>query len=151
MAVRALVRFKGHPGLVYVTPVTGGLGTPERPGQEVRLIESRDLPRPFWSRAKRKMTCTIQLDVDPAKVERAVLHVVTWDGGAGAVQDYFTLNGRALPVAGSGKHDVIYSTIPLVPSLLRRGANTIELLSDTEHHGIEVLWPGPALAVRVRN
>lgn len=26
----------------------------------------------------------------------------------------------------------------------------LELLSDTEHHGIEILVPGPALAVRGR-
>ena len=78
------------------------------------------------------------------------MHVVTWDGGAGTVKDYFTLNGRPLTVAGTGRHDVIYSAVPLEPSLLRRGANTIELHSDTDHHGIEVLWPGPVLAVRVR-
>lgn len=79
-----------------------------------------------------------------------MLHVVTWDGGAGTVKDSFTRNGRALPAAGAGKHDVIDSALPIDPSLLRRGANVIALLSDTEHHGIEVLWPGPALAVRVR-
>jgi hypothetical protein len=28
------------------------------------------------------------------------------------------------------------------------GANEFELLSDTEHHGIEILLPGPCLMVR---
>jgi hypothetical protein len=34
--------------------------------------------------------------------------------------------------------------------MLRKGPNRIELLSDTEPHGIEVLLPGPAIVVRSR-
>jgi hypothetical protein len=150
MAVRAVVRFKEHPNLLYLTPATPGLRTPSRPERHVAMYTANDLPEPFWSRAKRLKSCTIQLDIDPARIERAELHVVTWDGGAGTVKEYFTLNGHALPVAGTGKHDVIYSRLQLAPSLLRRGANRVELLSDTEHHGIEVLFPGPALLIRSR-
>jgi CubicO group peptidase (beta-lactamase class C family) len=62
----------------------------------------------------------------------------------------FTHNGRPLAVTGKGKHDVIYSTLPLDPKLLVKGSNRTELLSDPEHHGIEVLQPGPALVVRCR-
>ena len=79
------------------------------------------------------------------------MHVVVWDGGAGTVANYFTLNGRPLQVAGAGKHDVIYSRIRLDPAWLRHGTNRIELLSDTEHHGIEVLLPGPAIMARTRS
>jgi hypothetical protein len=150
MAVRALVHFKGRPDLAYVTLDTGGLRVPERPGVRVDLISTRDMPVPFWSRANRTRTCTIALDADPARIERAELHVVVWDGGAGTVNDYFTLNGRPMPVAGTGKHDVIYTRRELDPRLLERGTNRIELRSDTEHHGIEVLMPGPALMVRRR-
>ena len=70
--------------------------------------------------------------------------------GRGTIDDYFTLNGVPLTVAGEGQHDVIYSVVPVDPELLRTGANRIELLSDTHHHGIEVLLPGPALVVRFR-
>jgi hypothetical protein len=150
MAVRAHVRFKGRPELAYVTLETGGLRVPERPGVRVELVPADDLPVPFWSRANRTRACTIALDADSAQIERAELHVVVWDGGAGTVNDYFTMNGRPLPVAGSGKHDVIYSRRELDTRLLERGTNRIELRSDTEHHGIEVLMPGPALMVRRR-
>jgi hypothetical protein len=84
----------------------------------------------------------------PTQIERAELHVAVWDGGAGTVKDYFTLNGRALSIAGSGKHEVIYSRLKLDTKILRKGTNQIELLSNTEHHGIEVLLPGPARIVR---
>jgi hypothetical protein len=149
MAVRALLQFKDHPDLVYVTPTTRGLKT--RPTGDVRVILSKDMPQPFWSRAGKKKTCTIELDADPAEVERAQLHVLIWDGGAGAIKDYFTLNGHPLPVARLGKHDVIYSRLDLDPKLLRKGANQVEMLSDTEHHGLEVLMPGPALVVRIKH
>ena len=116
----------------------------------MELVPARDLPVPFWSRAKRSRTCTVALDADPARIERVELHVVVWDGGAGTVNDYFTFNGRPVPVAGAGNHDVLYSRHKLDPRLLERGTNRVGLCSDTEHHGIEVLMPGPALMVRRR-
>jgi hypothetical protein len=148
MAIRAVVYFKEHPDLAYVTPTARGLKT--SPMADVRIVLSHDMPQPFWSRAAKKKACTIELDSDPATVERAQLCVLIWDGGIGKVKEYFTLNGQPLPVARAGKHDVIYSRLDLDPKILRRGANRIELLSDTEHHGVEVLMPGPALIIRIK-
>jgi acetyl esterase len=149
MAVRAVVSFKQFPDLVYVTPATRGLATPRR-GTRVRIYSTGSIPKPFWSRAGREKTCTIELDVPPDRVERAELHVALWDGGRGTIDNYFTLNGRPLSVAASGKHDVIYSVLRIDPTLLKLGSNHIALRSDTEHHGLEVLLPGPALAVRAK-
>ena len=148
MAARAVVHFKGRPELVYMTPETRGLRVPERLGVRVELVRARDLPVPFWSRANRTRVCSIVLDSDSGRIEQAELHVVVWDGGAGTVKDYFTVNRHAIPVADAGKHDVIYSKRELDPGLLRRGDNRIEIRSDTEHHGIEVLMPGPAIMLR---
>jgi hypothetical protein len=148
MAVRALVRFAKHPELVYRTAPAEALATPARRGA-VRLYPVRELPRPFWSRAGRKATAEIDLDVDPARIERAELHVVVWDGGAENPVP-FTLNGQPVKVTGSGRHDVIYTVTRLDPQQLKRGANRVELLSATEHHGVEVLLPGPTIAVRTR-
>jgi len=78
------------------------------------------------------------------------LYVICWTGGAGNVKDYFTLNGHPFPVAEGAGHTRQFNRLRVVPKLLRRGANTIELLSDTQHHGIEFLYPGPALMVRYR-
>jgi hypothetical protein len=41
-----------------------------------------------------------------------------------------------------------YRIVPLEPPILQR--DPIEFLSDTDHHGIEILLPGPALVVRSR-
>lgn len=148
VAVRAIVHFQSSSNIVFVTPPTRGLEIPSRQTGRVALFSSRDLPAPFWSRAGQKRQCTIDLDVEPSRIERAELHVNAWTGGPGVVKEYFKLNGRHFPVAEGSRHELIYSRLPVDPQILRRGANTIELLSDTEHHGIEILRPGPCLVIR---
>ena len=147
LKVRALVEFKDYAHLVYETAATAAPNIAKRPSS-VTIHHAQDLPHPFWSRANNKQSCTIDLPYEPDEIERAELHIVVWDGGAGNVKDYFTLNGKFLPVADKGRHDVLYRRMAIESSLLRRGANRIELLSDTDHHGIEVLLPGPAIVVR---
>lgn len=151
VAVRAIVHFQSSSNFVFVTPPTRGLEIPARPASRVTLFASRDLPTPFWSRANQKRQCSIDLDVEPSRIERAELHVNAWTGGSGTVKEYFKLNGRHFPVAEGSRHELIYSRLPVDPQILRRGANTIELLSDTEHHGIEILRPGPCLVLRYRS
>ncbi len=150
VAVRAIVYFKRDPSLVYLTPATTALAIADHPHSVVTLYSSPDLPTSFWSRAGNRKTCSLMLDIDPARIERAELYVVCWTGGAGTVQDYFKLNGQHFPVAEGSNHVVQFNRLAVKPSLLHQGKNTIELLSDTEHHGIEVLYPGPALMVRYR-
>jgi uncharacterized repeat protein (TIGR03806 family) len=148
LKVRALIELDDLPNLLYETAAAAAPDIPKERRGAVSMHHSADLPHPFWSRANKKQSCTIDLPIDPAHIERAELHVVVWDGGAGGVTEYFTLNGKFLPVADQGRHDVLYRRLRIEPSLLRRGKNSIELLSDTEHHGIEVLLPGPALVIR---
>ncbi len=149
MAVRATITLKDRPNLTYETAAVTKL-VHQVGGAQVRMYGVSDKPVPFWSRAGKARTAKLELDLDPSRIERAELHTVVWDGGRGSVADYFTLNGRAFPVAAEGKHDVIYTVLPVPPDLLRRGRNEIRLLSDTEHHGIEILEPGPTLVVRYR-
>ncbi len=147
--VKAEVSFKNNTDISYVTAVTEGITIPVRAESRVDRFRSYDIPVPFWSRAGKLNTCTIVADVVPEKIEKAELHVLIWDGGEGNVKEHFKLNGNALPLAG-GKHahDVIYRIFEIDPSWIKAGENKIELLSDTEHHGIEVLLPGPELRIK---
>lgn len=144
MKVLALIHFKDLPNMVYISSITQGLSTPEKGKSLVKLYSSEDLPKPFWSRANKKSKCTIQLDIGPEKIQKAELHIVIWDGGRGNVENPFTLNGHPISITGNGKHDVMYVKTEIPKAFISKGSNEIELLSDTEHHGIEVLLPGPA-------
>jgi putative heme-binding domain-containing protein len=148
--VRALVEFKDAENLRYQTKRLRGLSIDTAENERVSLFGSSDLPTPFWSRADNLKECTIQLEVDPNDIIAAELHVVAWTGGAGEVKNYFTLNGKPFPIAEGSGHETIYSSLSVDPSLLRRGSNKISLQSDTSHHGIEIMLPGPALMVRHR-
>lgn len=151
MAVKAVIRFREPQGLAYETAPLTGLATPTRRAERVTIHPVANLPVNFWSRASRKKTATIDVDVDPKSIVEAELHVVTWDGGAGTIKEPFKLNGHPFTVVtGAARHDVLYMRHKVSPRQLRLGANSIELLSDTEHHGIEMLNPGPVLIVRSR-
>lgn len=149
VSARAVVHFTDAPNLAYETNVVNDIALPRR-ATRVAMFRPADLPRPFWSRAGNAQMCEIDLPIDPSRIERAALFVLIWDGGKGDTKDPFTLNGHALNVAGAGKHDVLYRVITIDPAMLKRGGNTIRIMSDTTHHGIEVLLPGPALMVRYR-
>src|SRR5205823_1392534 len=58
MSVRGTLHFQNQSNLVYLTAATRNLRTPRRQ-MKVALYSARDLPRPFWSRADQKQSCTI--------------------------------------------------------------------------------------------
>jgi len=148
MALKAVVHLRGD--FHYATPAADGLTFPEsRP--RVVLYAPAELPAPFWSRANRVKTATIELPEDLSKVERARLYLKVWDGGEGTVEHPFTINGHPYRVvSGHAVHDVVFTSAEVDLAHLKAGANEIALLSDTQHHGIEVLLPGPCLILRFR-
>ncbi len=148
IAVRAIIRFKNHPELTYETPVIGGLFASKPKGKKVALYPSRDLPAPFLSRANQKKACTIEMDVEPTRIEQAELHVVIRQGSSDNAGATFSINGQPIPAVDKNNSNLIYRKIPLDPTILKRGVNRIEILSETDHHGLEVMLPGPALMIR---
>jgi hypothetical protein len=146
MAIKAIVHFKN--GLMYETEVLRGLTFPlTRP--HVQLYHCTELPKPFWSRNNQVRKANIELPSDLSKAERVELHVRNWDGGEGTIREPFKLNGVPYRITqGNAPHKLIYTINPVELKNLQPGANNIELLSDTEHHGIELCLPGPCLVVR---
>jgi hypothetical protein len=78
----------------------------------------------------------------------AGLHLRTWHGWDGHHKP-FRLNDLVHPTEGK-EHHYDYDIHLIPPSALRPGNNIFEISSDTEHHMLEVHWPGPALTVRFR-
>ncbi len=146
MALKALVHLKG--GFHYFTEVLDGLVFPAY-RNTVELYKCTELPKPFWSRASKPATVTINLPRDPANAKSARLMVRVWDGGEGTVKEPFKINGHPYSItSGRAIHDLVFTNVEVDIKHLKAGANTLTLLSDTEHHGIEVLLPGPCLLLR---
>jgi len=142
----AMIRFKD--GLQYWTGILDGL-TLSTGGKPVRMYTCSDMPIPFWSRASQIKTATIDLPADVSSIKEARLMVKVWDGGAGTVKAPFKINGHPYSIiSGRAIHDVVFTDVEVDPVHLKGGPNILTLVSDTEHHGIEMLLPGPCFLVR---
>jgi hypothetical protein len=146
MAIKALVHLEG--GFYYQTEVLDGLVFPA--GRDrVELYKCDTLPRPFWSRASNLQTAAINLPHNLTDLESARLMIRVWDGGEGTVKEPFKINDHPYSItSGRAIHDLVFRSVEVNVEHLKAGANTLSLLSDTEHHGIEVLLPGPCLVLR---
>jgi len=119
--------------------------------QRVQLYQCTDLPAPFWSRDSQVRFARLELPDDISAIDSAELHVRIWDGGEGSVKEPFKLNGVPYKItAGNAPHKLIYTIHKIKPEDLKPGDNEFWLMSDTEHHGIEVLLPGPCLVIRYK-
>ena len=57
------------------------------------------------------------------------------------------MNSTYLPDYGND-HFYKFDMVPLNVSALTTGTNTNTFNSESSHHGIEIMWPGPAIVVR---
>jgi hypothetical protein len=129
---RFLREYWYEPGIEYGNPRFDGRFRVNAP--EV-VLDPRFMHR---SEVRENGLMVILVEEDLARLEGAELFLEVWGGHPKSGEKRVTVNGRSTHV------------VPLDPSILRREPNRIELLSDTEHHGIEILLPGPALVVRNR-
>ena len=148
VAIRACVHLAG--GFHYITKTLSNLSFPSG-RMKVEMYRCSIMPVPFWSRASQESKAQIDLPADISSLARALLMIKVWDGGEGSVREPFKINGHPYSVtSGKAIHDVVLTIAEVDPEHLRAGKNEITLLSDSEHHGIEVLLPGPVIIARYR-
>lgn len=130
-------------GICSVTQAVGDLYL-SRP-YSVRMYQPYDVPKQWASRAGKRHECKVDVDDDLAGATDAKFVMVTWNGeGAEEIGV-----GDTKVVARIGKnHDLSHDEIPVPLELIRRGTNRLYTFSTTQHHGIEVQWPGMVLLVR---
>jgi len=148
MAICAVIKIKG--GFNYVTETLDDLTFPVGRNRVV-MYKCSSIPRPFWSRDSKENKAVINLPEDISTIGNAQLMIKIWDGGEGKVEEPFKINGHPYPITSQKAiHDVVFTIAEVDPEHLKPSKNQITLLSDTEHHGIEVLLPGPVLMVRYK-
>lgn len=148
-ALKLIARIQDSQRTWFVTEPVNDL-TLQRRGESVRLHPASDVPQRFGVRNHVTKSCHIPIppEQDMSKVAEAGLHLRTWHGWDGHHKP-FQLNDLVHPIEGKNHHyDYDIHLIPA--SALRAGDNAFTISSDTEHHSLEVHWPGPALTVRYR-
>jgi PKD repeat protein len=151
-AVMAVARIADGTGLWFVTERVTGLSL-ARQDLSVRLYRPDLMPPNHWVRAGATITTTFGIPVAHGLplAQSARLFVATWNGqDAGSLPEqehWARLNDLTLPGFGAG-YAFSDDSISLPVGDLRPGANAVSFFSQSSGHGIEVLWPGPAVMVR---
>jgi CubicO group peptidase (beta-lactamase class C family) len=148
-SIKLIARVRDREGVWTVTQPVEGLSL-ARSDQRVVLYRASEVPERFGVRTGRKEACSIAIPSD-APLDRAgeaVLSLRTWHGWDGHHEPW-RLNGQAFPIEGKNHH-YDFDLLKVPTTLLRAGKNAFEIQSQTEHHMLEVLWPGPSLIVRYR-
>ena len=142
--LKILARVRGKDGTWFVTDAVQNLSL-TRKDSTVRLHKPSDVPERHWVRAGGRSANKVHIP-EGVKLEGAIeaaVHVRTWNGH----HEQLTVNGWSTDIGG-GNHIYAYTVRPVPPRHLKNGENVIGFHSTTEHHGVEVLWPGAALIVR---
>lgn len=150
-SVSFLARVQDTSGIWFVSGIVNGI-TLQRPDSlSVRMHKAYDVQERFWVRAGQSKHCYINVN-DPGQAMEAYLYHRTWNAGddeaaGGTIEKPLRVNGHAYKCYGKN-HRFALSGVQIATGDLKEGANKIAYTSNTVHHGIEILWPGPALVVR---
>jgi hypothetical protein len=148
--ISLVARIQDGTGLWRVTPVVANVSLRRR-GTSVTLHQCHDLPEFANVRMSVAKGCHVEIPT-LAGAARAFVHVRTWNGmdgghGSGSIQEPLQVNEWRGKVGGKD-HDFTYTVVPVPVSALKKGTNKILFHSDeSKEHGIDVLWPGPAILV----
>jgi len=146
-AIRLIARVHSNDDLIFVTDTVESLSL-RREGVSVKQYRAIDVPEAFSVRVGRAKSCNIPFPANANldSATEAVLHYRTWEAYDGH-HEPFQLNGH--PHLNNGKnHHYDYDLLPIPIAELKTGDNLFTIHSETEHHMLEVLWPGPAITVR---
>lgn len=150
--IMAVARVRGPDGLWSVTERVTGL-TLARDDLSVRLYRPDAMPTSHWVRAGNTITTRFTIPVRHGLplAQSARMFVATWNGPhtpvPAGVTHWARVNDTTLPYFGAA-YAYSYDAVTVPVSSLKPGENTVSFFSSTFGHGIEVLWPGPAVVVR---
>ncbi|NBC17359.1 MAG: hypothetical protein GVY18_08620, partial [Bacteroidetes bacterium] len=145
-SIKLAARIQDSQGLWYMTEAVDGL-TLERSSHSIKLYKAEGVPSRFWVRNGDTLWSqfTIPAGDNVSLAEEALLYVATWNGVDG---EGWSVNGSAYAQGIGANHHYSFDMVPVLPDQLVSGTNEVSFHSTSSGHGIEILWPGPAVAVR---
>ena len=146
-SIKLIARTQDSRGVWAVSDVVGEISL-KRQNDRVLLFKSNDVHERFGVRVGQTKSCTIELPIEvfSAPIEEVFMPLRTWHGHD-ASHHPLQLNKSRFAIQGKNHH-YDFDYLPIDPQILKPGTNTFTIKSDTVHHMIEILWPGPALLVR---
>ncbi len=150
-SVQFLARILDSNDVWFVTEIVDSISLIRPEGVAVKMFTAENMPKKFWVRAGEKKSCNINID-DLSDATNAMLVHRTWNGqdggaGSGTILIPLYVNSWRGKVGGVN-HNYALSRVKVPVNALITGINDVAYHSNTEHHGIEILWPGPAILVR---
>lgn len=144
--VKIMAKITDKSGICYNTPVTQEL-TLVHPHTYVKIYKPYDIPERWQTRIGKNHGCKLDIEDNLEKALDARIEIATWSGGH---SEEIGLNGKKLVEKTGAVHDYSFDTINVPLEMITEGTNSFYTLSSTEHHGIEVMWPGPVMKIRYR-
>ncbi len=149
--VSLLARIQDHHGVWFVTDIVDSISLDRANAPSVKMYTAYNVPMKFVVRAGDVKGCKVSIQDLTNAMEARLIHR-TWNGSdteaaRGSIDKPLIINGERFKVYGRS-HDYALSTVDIPVADLITGGNNIQYTSDTEHHGIEILWPGPSIIIR---
>jgi len=141
--IEVVARITDNTGMSYITSAVQNIDL-HRP-HTVRMYKPYDVPKRWSSRAGNKHQCKVDVGDDLSKARAAMIIMVTWNGVAA---NEIGINDEKVVTKVGKNHDLSHDEFPVPLDLIKPGVNTLYTFSETEHHGIEVQWPGMVLLIQ---
>lgn len=150
-SVKLMARIKNTSGIWYVTETVDSLSLIRPDSLSVKMYKAQKVPRNFSVRGGNSKYCLVKIDTFEHAMEARLSHR-TWnaaddEAASGTIKKPLSINDHGYKCGGSN-HFFSLSNVPVAVGDLNHEINTIRYSSNTVHHGIEVLWPGPAIIIR---
>jgi hypothetical protein len=144
--IKLIARIKDTSGIWYVTDQVINLSL-LRSGWSVKMYKPEKIPAEYIARGRTAIgsSFTIPAGDAPSSADEARLVMRRWNGDNHKVGTITSLNTYRDSIPGASYYyDIISYKVPV--SSVISGENTFSFLSNVpQTHGIEFMWPGPAM------
>ncbi|MFN0158704.1 MAG: immunoglobulin domain-containing protein [Bacteroidota bacterium] len=151
-SVKFIARIKDANGVWFMTNEITNLSL-QRSNSSVKIYRVTDVPERFWvrnGRTPRTVHFTIPAGDNLANATtNAYLLMTTWNGNdlSENANTSIKVNNHTFADFGTD-HFYSYDIVSFPKTALNSGQNSIVVTANTAEHGIEGLWPGPAVIVK---
>ncbi len=135
---RLMARIVDDTGMCYMTDEVNNI-TFERSQGYVKLYQCYDIPQKWSTRIGNTQSCHLDIPDLIANADAAQMFMSTWNG---YTADEIGINDNVIVGHIGLDHHLSYDIFNVPLNYLTEGQNAPYTYASTEHHGIEVLWPG---------